>query len=571
MFKKTLFTILTFLVVASSSLSLFATSAKAQGGTGPWYNQNPAQWYTKVYDDSNPTEIFGERYTAAQVQWIIYTILTFPLTYFLKPSLTACILEANPVSNGGSLILDLSTCGNLTTDASSTLIENSALAQVNPEQKSIVQQIFADRPLSGISYTKDLARNFHIIPRADAQAGFGYGALTPVQRFWGMSRDVTYGLMVLIIIIMAFMIMFRTKISPQTVITVQSALPKVIITLVLITFSYAIAGFVVDLVYVVLGLLSLIFSGVIGTSAATLFSLMVNGPNVTIGTGTIGTGIIGAFIIYIIAFILCALVTIIGAFGILGGIAFVGLVAGTGGIALVVGLIILIALVLLALWSGLKTVWTLVKAFSTILLLVIFAPFQIAIGAVYSGTGFGAWLKSLLGNVAVFVVVNVLLLFSFLFLIEAVNETFAGYTGAFGTSIPDALWSVTLGPGAAGVLTGNATGWPPLLAFSPALIYLATSFVLFLMIPKASELTKSVISGKPFAYGTAITGAIPGYGILSGGASAGASGGFASGLGYINANRPWVKGSGFSMGGLRTKVAEGAKGSASRAMKIDTR
>src|SRR5258706_3708368 len=95
MFKKTLFTILTFLVVSSSSLSIFATSAHAQGSVGPWYNQNPAQWYTKVYDQNAnpPTEIFGERYTAAQVQWIIYSLITFPLTFFLKPAMTSCLLE----------------------------------------------------------------------------------------------------------------------------------------------------------------------------------------------------------------------------------------------------------------------------------------------------------------------------------------------------------------------------------------------------------------------------------------------------------------------------------------------
>ena len=48
--------------------------------------------------------------------------------------------------------------------------------------------------------------------------------------------------------------------SPQTIVTIQSALPKIVVTLILVTFSYAIAGFMVDLVYVVMGLFSQFFT-----------------------------------------------------------------------------------------------------------------------------------------------------------------------------------------------------------------------------------------------------------------------------------------------------------------------
>ena len=43
------------------------------------------------------------------------------------------------------------------------------------------------------------------------------------------------------------MIILRIKINPQTVITIQSAIPQVFTTLILVTFSYAIAGLVIDL------------------------------------------------------------------------------------------------------------------------------------------------------------------------------------------------------------------------------------------------------------------------------------------------------------------------------------
>jgi len=57
------------------------------------------------------------------------------------------------------------------------------------------------------------------------------------------------------------MIMLRVKISPQAVVTVQSAIPKLITTLILVTFSYAIAGLVIDLCNLVEALVvALLFS-----------------------------------------------------------------------------------------------------------------------------------------------------------------------------------------------------------------------------------------------------------------------------------------------------------------------
>src|SRR3990172_5935873 len=55
--------------------------------------------------------------------------------------------------------------------------------------------------------------------------------------------------LVLVLVAIGFMIMFRMKINAQTVISVENALPRIIIALILITFSYPIAGFMIDLMY----------------------------------------------------------------------------------------------------------------------------------------------------------------------------------------------------------------------------------------------------------------------------------------------------------------------------------
>jgi hypothetical protein len=56
------------------------------------------------------------------------------------------------------------------------------------------------------------------------------------------------------------MIMFRAKLNPQTVISVENALPKIVVALLLITFSFAIAGFLIDLMYISIGIIAVLFS-----------------------------------------------------------------------------------------------------------------------------------------------------------------------------------------------------------------------------------------------------------------------------------------------------------------------
>ena len=51
------------------------------------------------------------------------------------------------------------------------------------------------------------------------------------------------------------MVMFRANISPQAVATVQDSLPRIVIALVLVTFSYAIVGLMIDLMFVILNII----------------------------------------------------------------------------------------------------------------------------------------------------------------------------------------------------------------------------------------------------------------------------------------------------------------------------
>ncbi len=108
---------------------------------------------------------------------------------------------------------------------------------------SLLYQKPAASSLDYLAYVQNNIQNKQIVQPAFADEGFGFGALGPILEVWKTFRNASYFIFVLGFIVYGFMIMFRIKINPQTAITIQLALPKLIITLLLITFSYAIARF----------------------------------------------------------------------------------------------------------------------------------------------------------------------------------------------------------------------------------------------------------------------------------------------------------------------------------------
>ncbi len=116
-------------------------------------------------------------------------------------------------------------------------------------------------PASGIYWAQDSLENSGFIPKTYAAEGIGFAAIKPIINLWKIFRDISYLMLVLMLMAIGFMIMFRMKINPQTVINVENALPKIIVALLLITFSFAIAGFLIDLMYVVIAILINLLSG----------------------------------------------------------------------------------------------------------------------------------------------------------------------------------------------------------------------------------------------------------------------------------------------------------------------
>jgi hypothetical protein len=111
---------------------------------------------------------------------------------------------------------------------------------------SLTANLYNNPPASSVEYLADIGRNLGLASPAYAQ-GLGWRALHPILEIWKICRDVAYLFLVIVFIIVGFMIMFRAKIDPQTVASIQNALPQLVIALILITFSYALAGLMFDL------------------------------------------------------------------------------------------------------------------------------------------------------------------------------------------------------------------------------------------------------------------------------------------------------------------------------------
>ncbi|MCL4419002.1 hypothetical protein M1146_02745 [Patescibacteria group bacterium] len=119
-------------------------------------------------------------------------------------------------------------------------------------------------PTHTIDYFRNLAQNFGITKHAYAvwtddgggsgggsapTTGTGFNGLSPLLPLWTAFRNIVYLLFVLVFIIIGIAIMLRVKIDPRTVMTVQNQIPKIIMGLLFVTFSFAIAGFLIDIMY----------------------------------------------------------------------------------------------------------------------------------------------------------------------------------------------------------------------------------------------------------------------------------------------------------------------------------
>ena len=262
--------------------------------------------------------------------------------------------------------------------------------------------------ISSKEYIADILDNIGVpsVSRAYAQ-GTGYTAMSPFLEFWKIFRNLAYSLYIIMFVVVGIMIMLRTKVNAQTIITIQTALPNLLITLLLITFSYAIVGFMIDLMYFLIYFVVYLISsvGVIDASMSikrlmsySAWGVVFEGRNSIISAVTASLqGVLGS------------LGT--GGIGLAGGLVNVldnTAQALTLGMMSPIYLFVTISFVI----AMLKLMVALVKSYVMLIVQTITAPVQILMNAMPGSKAFGTWLKTTASYLIPFPVAAAMFIFS---------------------------------------------------------------------------------------------------------------------------------------------------------------
>ncbi len=293
---------------------------------------------------------------------------------------------------------------------------------------NLIASLYTNPPANTGIWLADTFVNLGVFPKAYAQQGLGFNALYPLLSLWKSMRNVAYAVLIIILLVLGLMIMFRAKIDPRTVISVQAALPRIVVTLILITFSYPIAGLLIDLMYVFLflGIRLIAGSVYLGLTPEQIQAQFASGGGLqwlfyTIPNSTWVAGIGGA---------LLSAVFVLFSVGKLAGTAiatflsknlatrFGGNLLGSFGLT---SALLLLLTIIVFLFAWLRIFFILLNSYINIIITVIFAPILL-LGHAFPGQNqfqFESWVRNLVANLSVFPSIAVLLLVT-----DAVQQKF---------------------------------------------------------------------------------------------------------------------------------------------------
>ena len=337
--------------------------------------------------------------------------------------------------------------------------------------------------------------------------GYGFARLEGFLPLWRAFRNIAYFFFIIAFVIYGFMIMFRIKINPQTAANIQLALPKLVMTLILITFSYAIVGLLIDFMWVMYYLLinTFVLFGVFGGDTG-------NGIFAQIIRGDWGLMVAGFFQTVLAVFV--GLPAAIDAITGLSSVIFTVILAVpmVWPLTIFIGLILLIAIII----AFIKLFVKLVTAYVTIILQLVLAPLILLTGIIPGKSdAFSSWLTSLTANMVVFPVASILLLFSGFFMVQPVAELIETITPDLPV-IGDIASDITISDNTNQLmpnfpLLSPQTEWLSQLpvvgqgiSAGPAEWYGLIGLALLLMSPKFVDMVMDAFKVKPFAYGSAI-------------------------------------------------------------------
>ncbi len=263
--------------------------------------------------------------------------------------------------------------------------ETGEVSGLIPSLGNYIAIMYSAPPAQTEVYIADVMNSANIATPAYAQ-GLGFSALTPVLDTWKAFRDIAYFFFIIFFLVVGFMIMFRQKVG-QTAVTAQQALPKIVVSMIAVTFSYAIAGFLIDLMYVFMFLIVSVFDEGSEIINQSIFEI---GKSFLVGD----LSIIGSTYDAVSTFVDQAVKITIAGEGL-------GIFAGFSA-AVVIALAMAFAI------FGLF--FELLKTYVSIIISIVTAPLLLMFGAIPGQNTFSKWIKSLIGNLAAFPILLIILI-----------------------------------------------------------------------------------------------------------------------------------------------------------------
>lgn len=371
--------VLSWLTLPLLSHSMVLAAAPTEGEYDPWGNTTGLQ---ESYES-----VIREGCTTPSLECLVYHVYQFISVEMSKNVITFQV-DFTPVESRSSTSLP----------SSRSVAMGGAVGGLATMMNGMYQRPIA----SSTTYIADVLESANVVTPAYAQ-GLGFAALDPILDLWKTFRNIAYIFFVIIFVVIGFMIMFRQKLG-QTAITAQQAIPKIIIALILVTFSYAIAGFAIDLMYLTMTLIIGVFYNVLpagneilGYDILKLISTLVGAVWDGDANRTLISNIVGGTV---------------NSSGL--GTELIGAIGGT---------LLTVILAIAVLIGTVRLFFELLRCYATVVLSVVVSPLLLMMEAIPGKSAFKGWVKTLVGHLSAFPVVLMVLVMFYAFTDNAVRPT----------------------------------------------------------------------------------------------------------------------------------------------------
>ncbi len=285
-------------------------------------------------------------------------------------------------------------------------------------------------PVNTAYFFKDYAAKLPIVGEtvyAQNVTDYGHTLINAILNMWKVFRNIAYALMAIIMLWVGFAIISRKRISSQTVVNVQYALPKIVIALVFIALSYPIGALITSFSWTLFHSSSEIIMSITGNQRPVANDLATCGfANFGSAIGAVNNVGIGG---------LMALLGTISIYAAGAG-AFIGLIGFTEGIVIV-----------FLLFAYIKAFWIYFK----MVMSTATAPLQIALYALPGNDDkLELWLKQMIawgaGMFGMALILNLVQAFAIDLIFQVFTPVLQGDPVIHNSIVSGSLYNVVLAP-----------------------------------------------------------------------------------------------------------------------------